>query len=299
MPFNVENATAWEICMNIGLVLAGGMAKGAYEVGALNALEEFLPKNEIKYMSCSSIGTLNGYAYVTDRMDWMDSVWDTICGDKDRQIFTRVLRSDLLDRKIDELDLGSDEIKPVFYTSMLDLGRKQINYKDISNVPPENRREYLLASAAFPIYRKPVKIGERKYYDGALIDNIPVYPMMKHEMDYIICIHFDDTAYKFENSEFDNKIIEITFYDDTIFKDYFIFNKDDIERMKKEGYEKTKRVLADVFSKGYDNLEAVYEGIIRNDERNAANRKLRLTTDVVVSNFNKLTQRFTKRHITP
>ena len=141
MPFNVENATAWEICMNIGLVLAGGMAKGAYEVGALKALEEFIPKNEIKYMSCSSIGTLNGYAYITDRMDWMDSVWDTICGDKDRQIFTRVLRSDLLDRKIDELDLGSDEIKPVFYTSMLDLGRKQINYKDISNVPPEKRRE--------------------------------------------------------------------------------------------------------------------------------------------------------------
>ncbi len=285
--------------MNIGLVLAGGLAKGAYEVGALRALAEFIPKEEIKYMSCSSIGTLNGYAFMTDRMEWMDSVWDEISGEKRRQVFTRVLRSDFLDRKIAELDLKNDTLHPVFYTSLLELAKTRIHYKDLARITPEERRDYLLASAAFPIYRKAVKIGKHKYYDGALVDNIPVYPMMQHEMDYIICIHFDDTAYKFENPEFDNKIIEVTFYDDTLFKDYFIFNNDDIRRMRKEGYEKAHRVFSDIFAKGYENKEAVFEGIHRNDELNAQNRKLRLTTDVVVSNFNKLTQRFAKRQIEP
>ena len=33
--------------MNIGLVLSGGMAKGAYQIGALRALNNFVPLNEI------------------------------------------------------------------------------------------------------------------------------------------------------------------------------------------------------------------------------------------------------------
>ena len=46
--------------MNIGLVLSGGMAKGAYQVGALKAINELFPKGSIKYISASSIGVLNG-----------------------------------------------------------------------------------------------------------------------------------------------------------------------------------------------------------------------------------------------
>ena len=48
--------------MNIGLVLAGGMAKGALQLGALYALSEFIPLEEIKYVSCASVGALNSYA---------------------------------------------------------------------------------------------------------------------------------------------------------------------------------------------------------------------------------------------
>ena len=44
--------------MNVGIVLAGGFAKGAYQVGALNAIREMLPKEDVKYISCASIGAL-------------------------------------------------------------------------------------------------------------------------------------------------------------------------------------------------------------------------------------------------
>ena len=53
--------------MNIGLVLSGGMGKVAYQIGALRALNEFIPLKEIKYISFASVGVLNGYAYATDK----------------------------------------------------------------------------------------------------------------------------------------------------------------------------------------------------------------------------------------
>jgi len=49
--------------VRVGLVLAGGMAKGAYEVGVLKAITNFIPKEAITHMSCASIGVLNGYAF--------------------------------------------------------------------------------------------------------------------------------------------------------------------------------------------------------------------------------------------
>ena len=57
--------------MRIGLVLAGGFAKGAYQLGALQALSEFIPRSEIRYMSTASIGTLNGYAFATDQLEFI------------------------------------------------------------------------------------------------------------------------------------------------------------------------------------------------------------------------------------
>ena len=61
--------------MNIGLVLSGGMGKGAYQIGALRALNEFIPLKEIKYISCASVGVLNGYAYATDNLDVAEDIW--------------------------------------------------------------------------------------------------------------------------------------------------------------------------------------------------------------------------------
>lgn len=49
--------------MNIGLVLSGGVAKGAYQAGFLKALEEEMGSNHITSISCASIGLFSGYAF--------------------------------------------------------------------------------------------------------------------------------------------------------------------------------------------------------------------------------------------
>ena len=197
--------------MNIGIVLSGGMAKGAYQIGALKALNEILPVEKIKYMSCSSIGVLNGYAYATNQLNKAQTMWKSICCENSRLFVTKILRSTTLQKNINDLFLCDSNFPPYFYCSLLDISHRNIAYKNISAIPDLSVLSYLKASVAMPIYNRAVYIDNTPYFDGAMVDNIPVYPLLKHKLDYIVCIYFDDVYYKFENTYFDNKIIKITF----------------------------------------------------------------------------------------
>ena len=55
----------------IGIVLAGGMSKVAYEIGCLQAILEHFEKEQIVAISTSSIGTLAGYACSTEKLPEM------------------------------------------------------------------------------------------------------------------------------------------------------------------------------------------------------------------------------------
>lgn len=281
--------------MNIGIVLSGGMAKGAYQVGALRAINNFIPPSEIKYMSCASVGVLNGYAYATGKLDNAAEMWSKLCDSNARLFINQLLRSSLLQSEISEL-YGEEKIGvSKFYCTLFDLGHRSIIYKELNDVKPGEIPLYLKASVAMPVYNRAVLIGKTHYYDGALIDNIPVFPLLKHNVDYIICIYFDDVCYKFENTYFDNKVIKLTFPSDSRVRQSLVFRKDSIDAMISDGYERTSRILSYVFSEGYENIEAVYRAI---EKLNSDNRgRLRITGDVLVSNMNKVTQRLTKRKI--
>ena len=155
---------------------------------------------------------------------------------------------------------------------------------------------YLKASVSIPVWNRAVQVDGCGYFDGATVDNVPVFPLLNRDIDYIICVYFDDICYKFESTDFDNKIIKITFPDETSLRQSFVFEQDSLDRMLEIGYERTKDILKKYFSDGYDNLEQIYRNI---DLMNRANKhsRLRLTGDVITTNFNKLTQKFAKRKI--
>ena len=282
--------------MNIGLVLSGGMAKGAYQIGALRALNEFVPLSEIKYISCASVGVLNGYAYATENLDLAEEMWENVCDNNDtRHFITQILKSSMLQKSIVKLHSSEHSLNSNFYCSLLDLSNRNIVYKDLSKVQSERIPLYLKASVAMPIYNKSVNIGKKFYYDGAVIDNIPVYPLLKHNLDYIICVYFDDTCYKFENTYFDNKVIKLTFPCENMLRQSVIFKQDSIEKMIKSGYERTVYLLKTIFAEGYENLDYIYKTI---EQMNKSNKNsLRITGDVLVTNLNKITQKLTKRKI--
>ncbi len=284
--------------MNIGVVLSGGMAKGAYQLGALKALKEFIPLEDIKYVSGASVGVLNGYAFATDNLEKLDEVWDNLCTeDNSRMFISTLLRSSLLQRTITNLYDENKPLKTYFYTSLLDSTNRNVVYKNLAHLDHSQIPPYLKASVAMPIYNRAVNINGISYYDGAVIDNIPVFPLLKHKLDYIICFYFDNVCYKFENPYFDNKVIKITFDPKSAVRQSLVFERNSIQQMIKAGYEKTHMVLSALLANGVDNYEYIYGAIERYNHKNRKNDDVRITGDVIVTNLNKITQKLTRKKI--
>lgn len=281
--------------MNIGLVLSGGMAKGAYQIGSLKAINSLIPINEVKYISCASIGVLNGYAYATGKLDRAETMWQDLCDQDTRLFISKVLKSSMLQKDINSLCDENENLSPIFYSSLLDVSNRNIVYKNLSSVENSDIPLYLKASVAMPIYNRAVVVDGISYFDGAMIDNIPVFPLLKHNMDYIICIYFDDTCYRFENTFFDNKIIKITFPCESILKQSLVFKKNSVEGMIKDGFDRTIDILNSVFHNGYEDLDYIYKTIECKNLNKT--RSLRITGDVLVTNFNKVAQKFAKRKV--
>ena len=105
--------------MNIGLVLSGGMAKGALQLSALYALSEFIPLEEIKYVCCASVGALNGYAYMTNKLERAKQMWSELCNSSKKMGLTQFLKSDILQQDIVGLYDPNDSLSSEFYCSLL------------------------------------------------------------------------------------------------------------------------------------------------------------------------------------
>lgn len=281
--------------MKIGLVLSGGMAKGAYQIGALRAIDKFIPKDEISIISCASIGVLNGYAYATNKLDIAEEMWRNVSENNARYYINKILQSNLLQYHINNLCDKTDVIDQKFYGALLDVGKKRIVYKNINDIHESEIEKYLLACVSLPIYNRPVNIKGNSYYDGAMVDNIPIYPLLEHDLDYVICIYFDDTAFRFENQSFDNKVIKITFPCADVLKNSIVISRDSIHEMIEEGYHRTYSLMNSILYDGYQNLDTIYRAI---ESQNLNNKKsIRITGDVVVTSINKVMQKLIMKNI--
>ena len=279
----------------IGLVLSGGMAKGAYQIGALQALAEHLVYTDIAYISAASVGAINGLAFSAGKLEQAADFWRSINDKKEKLFLTSAYKSDFLQCALALLSKQQPACERL-YVPLLHLLKRDLLYWEIKSEDTEMRRLLLSAAIAFPPFTKPVRVGERNFYDGALVDNIPVSPLMGLDVDYIVCMYFDKYHYTFESDFYDKKIIKISFDDDkTFLSESFWFTRERIDGMIKSGYEKARRILEFVFCDG-KNGEAVRSRI---KALNALypNRDFRITGDVIINNFNKLTKCMAKRTI--
>lgn len=275
--------------MHIGLVLSGGMGKGAYQIGALTAISEFFDPSAFEYVSAASIGVLNTYAFLTNNLPKAREIWKSVNLKGEKRFITSVLKSTFLQDIITTI-VSPEKIDNNFYVPLLDLGNKELSYYNFKNISPDDVDPYLRASIAMPFYNKGIVIGDKALYDGAVVDNIPIYPVLKNDLDYVICIYFDDFNYIFEDYTADNKIIKLTFPDDKIISNSINVNHDAIAYMVDEGYRRTKQILSDIFAAGTDDLEAIYQKIEQINSQDDK-KKIRITGDVVVTNMNKVVKK--------
>lgn len=277
---------------HIGLVLSGGMGKGAYQVGALTAIDEFFRPSDFEYVSAASIGVLNTYAYLTNNLTEAKKIWESVNLKGEKRFITSVLKSSFLQDTITTI-ISKETVTNNFYVPLLDLSNRELDYYNFKDIAPTEIDPYLRASIAMPFYNKGISIGEKILYDGAVVDNIPIFPVLRNDLDYVLCIYFDDFNYIFEDDYADNRIIKLTFPDDKIVSNSINVNHDAIIYMVNEGYSRTRRILSDIFTNGTDDLETIYRKIEQNNLLEL-NKKIRITGDVVVTNMNKVVKKIVR-----
>lgn len=281
--------------MNIGLVLSGGMSKGAYQLGALRAIREFLNPEDIKFISAASVGALNAYAFTSDNLETGAFMWHSLNLTHNRVIVSKILRSDFLTEVIRRLSKKESSCEKM-YVPLINIKSRSIIYTDISDKSSEELRDILTASVAMPVVNSPVQIEGMNMYDGAVIDNIPVFPLLRFNLDYIICIHFDEYNYTFETRYFDNKIVKINFESDKKLSSSMWFVRNEVKDMESQGYKKARAIMEFVFADGFENTAKIYEKI---EALNAMNTRVahRKTSDIIEDNFDKFMKWISRRKI--
>lgn len=279
----------------IGLVLSGGMAKGAYQVGALRALEKYISPEQITDISAASVGAMNGLAFSGGKPEQMETFWRSINNEQEKIFLSSAYKSHFLKQALGFLDAITLPCRH-FYAPLLSLKKRELLYWDLKKENAEMRRLLLSAAIAFPPFAKPVRIGERWFYDGALVDNIPVCPLIGADVDYIVCMYFDKYHYTFESDLYDKKIIKICFDEsETFLSQSFWFTAASIERMIQAGRRKAETILDFVFGGGKD--AARVSDRIQTLDSMCGEKRVRVTGDVIVNNFNRLSKHLAKRTI--
>lgn len=231
---------------NIGLVLCGGGAKGAYQIGVFKALEELELSKEVKVISGSSIGALNGALYLLYRADeieriWQRCNWSSIFGvSKDNikrvnQIVHSVntrqmspvlgalnmvgvanktglpLQRDGFERVLHQY-LKPSMIKDHKIDLMISCGRansKQVEYFKLNDQTSKRMDDILFATTAVPMLYNPVSIGGNYYCDPMKSERAPLAPMINSKCETIIIVYLDRSQRLNKRELNGKKIIEI------------------------------------------------------------------------------------------
>ncbi|MBO5416722.1 MAG: hypothetical protein J6A83_08855 [Clostridia bacterium] len=279
----------------IGIVLAGGMSKGLYEVGCLQAIAKYFPKDDIKYISGTSIGVPTAYAFSSGKLDDVVRLWREIDVKQAGKFFPSFAGNANLLQKVGGLIGESDEMSCKMFGTVWNFTERKIEYIPFHKLSSSDRLDYMYASIAFPIFNKGVKINNCTMLDAAFIDDIPVYPLLEKNLDYIFCIYFEQKYYKFENDAFDRKVIKICHFPNKKMLDTLTFNPKLIDDMIKYGYDYTSSVIEKIFIS--DKKEEVYKAIKKVEAENESRAEPRLTADFVLLNIDKMTSRYVKRHM--
>lgn len=171
----------------VGLVLSGGGLRGIGHLGAIRALEEhgFQPA----IISGCSAGALIGAFYAAGhtvddmlRVVQENDLFPTTSlrlrtsGFVNTRFLSRLLRTHMPDNTFEAL-------KKPLYVAVTNLVAGKTEY--IHTGPLD---EALLASASVPLLFPAVKHGNGVYYDGGLLDNLPIHPLLD-QCNFLVGVH--------------------------------------------------------------------------------------------------------------
>ena len=199
-----------------GIVLEGGGARGAYQIGAWKALQE--AGIAIGGISGASVGALNGALMCMDDLDRACHIWENLTYSKVMNVSDALIEKfrskdleiqdfqelgsavgkalkdggldvtplkDLIEETVDEERIRASERELFVITySLTDWKKVVINIKELSDGAMSDA---LLASAYFPAFKRE-KLGGKRYMDGGSADNVPIEPLLERGYKNLIVI---------------------------------------------------------------------------------------------------------------
>ncbi|WP_024294743.1 patatin-like phospholipase family protein [Lacrimispora indolis] len=200
-----------------GLVLEGGGAKGAYQIGAWKALREAGVK--IKGVAGVSVGSLNGALICMDDLERAEKIWKNIEYSRVMAVNDETIKA-LRERDFKSLNLqelissgfqilkdGGFDITPLrnlieevvgdeekirnsdreLYTVTYSVSDRKELAEDIRNSEAGTIKDMLLASAYFLAFKNE-KLGGKRYMDGGGVNNVPINVLLDHGYEDIIVL---------------------------------------------------------------------------------------------------------------
>ena len=236
----------------LAVVLSGGGAKGAYELGVWKALKKLHIKYDI--VTGTSIGALNGMMMVQKEYYKCLRLWKNINYDTIFENFKKVNNSQemyleylnkLVNGGIDTSkieQLINNYYKPQkLYNSKIKYGvvsynltKKSVVYSTKLNTNPKKLKKYILASATcFPVF-KPTKINNQLLVDGGYYDNLPINLAVDLGATEIIAVDLRAIGIK---KSISNKNIKVTYIKPNNKLDSFLmFDSNVTKKMINLGY---------------------------------------------------------------
>lgn len=205
-----------------GLVLEGGGAKGAYQIGAWEAFRHL--GLEFGAVTGTSVGALNGALFAQGDFEQAHEMWynlkpeHVISGDPkaieklatlemeagDLEPITRYVASvftggglditplkQLIGRMISEERLRASNVPLGIVTvSVTDFKPMELF---VENVPQGQLQDYLLASANLPVF-KLSRVDGKLYVDGGFYDNLPVNLITQKGIREIVAVELQSVG---------------------------------------------------------------------------------------------------------
>ncbi len=200
-----------DVTKEYGLVLDGGGARGAYQIGAWKALKE--AGIRINAVAGTSVGALNGALICMDDVEkaeqiWRDIAFSQVMGVDDtwmEELFDGEHRfGDILSEALRLLGEGGVDVSPlkqliheavdeekirssgkefcILTFSLTDMKELDLSIRDI----PEGKLEEFLLASAYLLGFKNEKLSGKRYIDGGVVNNVPVNSLIKRGYKDII-----------------------------------------------------------------------------------------------------------------
>lgn len=225
----------------LGVVLSGGLAKGAYQIGFINALLKYFRRDQIEYVSGASIGICNAYALSANKIPEIVKLWHSIDSSNIFSLWKELVLKKFIKKNIVNLVEEDDTLNiPMYITTLSVFPKFNFKYVRFAGSADMRWRDLIRGSIGFPVVTGSQVYFNRKFYtDGGVVDNIPIQPLLNKNLDLIIVLHFDPSFNILRHCTPNNdNVLEIDLSVCSNFeKKSFDFSQKNISKMIKQGFE--------------------------------------------------------------